>query len=161
MNNMITTDTIEMMNETLDIMNETLEPTLDSTDTDTWMMNSSWQQEEGEAEWSERHVLQSTNRTPEESRQFEWDVEEIEDEDDPSVVADSVWATKMAVVAGIWYMAQNATKPVIIDDEVQYVKNDAVKLEALKALQKLHFDKALKKSKRNSKLKVVLIRDGK
>ena len=35
MNNMITTDTIEMMNETLDIMNETLEPTLDSTDTDT------------------------------------------------------------------------------------------------------------------------------
>lgn len=67
----------------------------------------------------------------------------------------------MAVVAGIWYMAQNATKPVIIDDEVHYVKNDATKLDALKSLQKLHFDKIYKKAKRNSKLKVVLIRDGK
>lgn len=99
--------------------------------------------------------------TTAESDESEWitPYEEV-DESDTSAVLDSVWATKAAVVGGLWYQSKNATKHVVVDWMLEEVPNDSARIDALKTLAKLHFDKQFRTVKRNKKLNVVLIRDG-
>lgn len=99
--------------------------------------------------------------TTTESDESEWitPYEEV-DESDTSAVLDSVWATKAAVVGWLWLFAQNATKHVVVDWMLEEVSNDSARIDALKTLAKLHFDKQFRTVKRNKKLNVVLIRDG-
>ena len=91
----------------------------------------------------------------------EWtpEIEEVDDTDTAAVL-DSVGATKADVVGGLWYFAQHAKKHVVVDGILEEVPNDSAKIDALKTLSKLHFDKQFKTIKRNKKLNVILIRDG-
>lgn len=91
---------------------------------------------------------------------IEWASEIEVDENDTGAVLDSVWATKAAVVSGLWYYAKTATKHVVVDGMLEEVENHAGRIDALKTLAKLHFDKQFRTVKRNKKLNVVLIRDG-
>ncbi len=63
-------------------------------------------------------------------------------------------------MGGLWYYSQNATKYVVVDGSIEEVDNDSARIDALKTLAKLHFDKQFRTIKRNKKLNVILIRDG-
>ena len=134
--------------------------TLDTSDTniDDWMMSDSWWEEETST--VERQVHQSEMTTTE-STGTQWitPVDEVDDTDTAAVL-DSVWATKAAVVGWLWYYSQHATKSVVVDWMIEEVANDTARIDALKTLAKLHFDKQFRTVKRNKKLNVVLIRDG-
>ena len=129
------------------------------TSNSDWMMSDSGEESE-ETSTAERQVHQSGVTTTE-SDESEWitPYEEV-DESDTSAVLDSVWATKAAVVGGLWYQSQNATKHVVVDWMLEEIQNDSARIDALKTLAKLHFDKQFRTVKRNKKLNVVLIRDG-
>lgn len=64
------------------------------------------------------------------------------------------------MVEGLWYYSKEATKHVVVDGILEEVPNDSARIDALKTLAKLHFDKQFRTVKRNKKLNVILIRDG-
>lgn len=132
--------------------------TLDTSDGDRGGSNP-WEESEetSEALW-QVHQSWGTAITSDEP---EWtsEIEEVDDTDTAAVL-DSVWATKAAVVEGLWYYSKEATKHVVVDGILEEVPNDSARIDALKTLAKLHFDKQFRTVKRNKKLNVILIRDG-
>lgn len=77
--------------------------------------------------------------------------------DAPGEIAESIWATRTEIIKWIWWLAQNATKAVVVDGVIEEVSNDAVRMEAFKQLWKWHFDKDYQRGRQNRRLHVVLI----
>lgn len=91
--------------------------------------------------------------------ELEWNAIE---ESSIEAVIDNVWATDEAIASGLWYLAQNAEKPISLwDGEYDMVHNDSVKLEALKTLAKMkgHFESKKRKKTSTKGIKYILIRE--
>lgn len=62
---------------------------------------------------------------------------------------------------GLWYLAQHGTKEISDGDGGSItVNNDALKLEALKTLTKIHLDQKKNKKEKVKGIRYVLIKDG-
>lgn len=97
--------------------------------------------------------------TEDKEDEFEWYAIE---ESSIEAVIDDIWATDEAIASGLWYLAQNAEKPISLwDGEYQMVNDDSVKLEALKTLAKMkgHFESKKRKKTSTKGIKYILIRE--